>query len=113
MKEIKAIVRPFMVEKVLDALEELDDLPGVTISEIMGWGRLPGRREDHDVSHSGHGFSKKVKLEIVVHDELAERVALAIVSAARTGKPGDGKVFTSPVEDAIRVRTGEAGDDAL
>ena len=113
MKEIKAIVQPFMVEKVLDALEELEGLPGVTMSEVMGWGRLPGRRQEHDVSHSGHGFTRKVKLEIVVCDEVVESVVRAIVNAAHTGNPGDGKVFTSPVDDAIRVRTGEAGEAAL
>ncbi|MFQ5426781.1 MAG: P-II family nitrogen regulator, partial [Gaiellales bacterium] len=93
MKEIKAIVQPFMIEKVLSALDAMQDLPGVTISEIMGWGRLPERRQAHDVEHPGHGLSKKVKLEIVVRDDLADRVVDAIAAAARTGSPGDGKVF--------------------
>jgi nitrogen regulatory protein P-II 1 len=69
MREIKAIIQPFMVEQVLSALDAMVDLPGVTLSEIMGWGRLPERRRDHDVVHAGHGLSKQVKLEIVVGDE--------------------------------------------
>ena len=113
MKEIKAIVQPFMVEKVLSALDAMEDLPGVTISEIMGWGRLPERRQAHDVEHAGHGLSKKVKLEIVVRDDLADRVVEAIASAARTGNPGDGKVFMSSVDRALRIRTGESGNDAI
>ena len=113
MKEIKAIIQPFMVEKVLSALDAMEDLPGVTISEIMGWGRLPERRQEHDVVHAGHGLSKKVKLEIVVGDEQAPRVVAAIATAARTGNPGDGKIFVHDVGQAIRIRTGETGPDAI
>ena len=113
MKEIKAIVQPFLVEKVLSTLDALEDLPGITISEIMGWGRLPERRQAHDVVHAGHGLSKKVKLEIVVRDEMADRVVEAIAAAARTGSPGDGKVFVLSVDRALRIRTRESGDDAI
>ena len=113
MKEIKAVVQPFMVEKVLSALDAMEDLPGVTISEIMGWGRLPERRQAHDVVHAGHGLSKRVKLEIVVRDDLAKRVVETIAAAARTGNAGDGKVFVSSVDRALRIRTGESGDDAI
>lgn len=113
MKEIKAIVQPFLVEKVLSALDALEDLPGVTISEIKGWGRLPDGRPSHDVDPAGHGLSPKVKLEIVVRDDLADRVVETIATAARTGNPGDGKVFVLSVERALRISTGESGDDAI
>lgn len=113
MKEIKAIIKPFMVEKVLSALDAMEDLPGVTISEIMGWGRLPERRQEHDVVHAGHGLSKKVKLELVVQDEQVHDVVEAIASAARTGNPGDGKIFVHDVGQAVRIRTGETGPEAI
>lgn len=113
MKEVKAIVQPFMLEKVLTALDSMQDLPGVTLSEIMGWGRFPERRIGHDVEHAGHGFSKKIKLEIVVPDGQVQAVVDAIASAARTGNSGDGKIFVHEVEHAIRIRTGEAGPDTI
>ena len=113
MKEIKAIVQPFMVEKVLSALDAMEDLPGVTISEIMGWGRLPERRQAHDVEHAGHGLSKKVKLEIVVQDGQVRGVVDAIASAARTGNSGDGKIFVHQVDHAVRIRTGETDLEAI
>jgi len=113
MKEIKAIVQPFMVEKVLSALDAMEDLPGVTISEIMGWGRLPERRQAHDVEHAGHGLSKKVKLEIVVQDGQVRSVVDAIASAARTGNSGDGKIFVHQVDHAVRIRTGETDLEAI
>jgi nitrogen regulatory protein PII len=113
MKEIKAIVQPFMIEKVLSALDAMEDLPGVTISEIMGWGRLPERRQQHDAIHAGHGLSKKVKLEIVVRDERVQDVVGVIASAARTGNAGDGKIFVHDVGLAVRIRTGESGPNAI
>lgn len=113
MKEIKAIIQPFMVDKVLSALDAMDDLPGVTISEIMGWGRLPERRQEHDVVHAGHGLSKKIKLEIVVRDDQVRSVVSAIATAARTGNAGDGKIFLHAIDHATRIRTGETGPDAI
>ena len=113
MKEIKAIIKPFILEKVLDALDAMDDLPGVTISEVMGWGRLPGRRSEKDVVHAGHAFAKRIKLEIVVKDEQTEQVVTAVAAAARTGHPGDGKIFVLDVLDVVRIRTGERGSDVL
>ncbi|MCB9508494.1 MAG: P-II family nitrogen regulator [Myxococcales bacterium] len=113
MKEIKAIIKPFMLEKLLSALDAMDDLPGVTISEIMGWGRLPERRQEHDVVYEGHGLSKKVKVEIVVQDEWVQRVVEEIAAATRTGNPGDGKIFVCEVMQVVRIRTGESGAEAI
>ncbi|HED65076.1 MAG TPA: P-II family nitrogen regulator [Planctomycetes bacterium] len=113
MKEIKAIIQPFVLERVLDALNELDGLPGVTISEVLGWGRLPERRQKHDVIHAGHGLSKKSKLEIVVDDARADAVLQAIRKAAHTGNAGDGKIFVYEVAQIVRIRTGEQGADAI
>ena len=113
MKEIKAVIKPFTLEKVLDELNTMDGLPGVTISEVLGWGRLPERRQEHDVLHAGHGFSKKSKLELVVEDEQAEAVVEAILEAAHTGNPGDGKIFVYDVEQIVRIRTNERGSDAV
>ena len=113
MKQVKAVIQPFMVEKVLSALDAMDDLPGVTISEIVGWGRLPERRQEHDVVRAGHRLSKKVKLEIVVQDEHAQRVVEAIVAAARTGNAGDGKIFVHDVDQTVSIRTGETGSEAI
>ena len=113
MKKIKAIIQPFMVEKVLAALDAIEDLPGVTISEISGWGRLPERREAHDVKHGGHGLTKKVKLEIVVRDGLVDQVVEVIAASAHTGNAGDGKIFVSGIDGALRIRTGESDDEAI
>ena len=113
MKEIKAIIKPFVLAKVLSALDAMKDLPGVTVSEVKGWGRLPERRLEHDDTQAGLGFSKKVKLEIVVKDEQAELVVETLVAAAHTGNPGDGKIFVSEVCRVVRIRTGESGPDAI
>jgi len=113
MKEIKAVIKPFVMEKVLHVLDAMDDLPGVTISEVVGWGRLPERRSENDVVHAGHGFSKRTKLELVVRDDQVEAVVQALAAAARTGNPGDGKIFVYEVQDVIRIRTGERGPQAI
>ena len=111
MKEIKAIIQPFMLEKVLDALAGADPpVPGLIISQVQGWG---ARHTRHDNSDCGHSFAAKTKVEIVVSDEQAPRIATLIATAARTGNPGDGKVFLVEVVDAVKVRTGDRGDAAL
>lgn len=113
MKEIKAIIQPFMLERVLQALEALDDLPGVTISDVRGWGRSQ-RDPRLDVELEGdHGFARKTQMEIVVADQAVARVTAAIVGAARTGRPGDGKIFVSEVMEIIKIRTGETGEGAI
>lgn len=107
MKEIKAIIQPFMLEKVLHALDGLPDLPGVTVSQVLGWGKERAAAAVDSVQEAGHAFARKTKLEIVVPDGQAERVVLAIAGAARTGRPGDGKIFVSDLTEVIKIRTGE------
>lgn len=113
MKEIKAIIQPFMLEKVLDALRGIEDLPGVTVSEVLGWGKSRAANVRDPVEQAGHALAKKSKLEIVVRDELAHRVEEAIALAAHTGGPGDGKIFVSSVSRALKIRTGETGETAV
>jgi nitrogen regulatory protein P-II 1 len=102
-----------MLQHVLDALAAIDDLPGLTISQVAGWGRSRGRGAAQPVREAGHALAAKSKVEIVVPDDMVDRVVHAIVQAGRTGKPGDGKVFVTEVSSAVRVRTGEAGETAL
>ena len=113
MREIKAIIQPFMLERVLQALSAVENLPGLTVSHVMGWGKSRAVDAHARVTEAGHAFAKKTKLEIVVADELAPRVIAAITDAARTGRPGDGKIFESDVRAATKIRTGERGDGAL
>ncbi len=112
MKLIKAIIKPFKLEDVKDALSELG-IEGMTVSEVKGFGRQKGHTEIYRGSEYTVDFLPKVKIEIVVADDLASKAVNAIVEAAKTGKIGDGKVFVIPIEDAIRIRTGEQGDEAL
>ena len=113
MKEIKAIIQPFMLEPVLHALESLPDLPGVTVSQVLGWGRSHSVHVQAPVLEGGHAFAPKAKLEIVVSDEAAPDVLRVIVDSARTGRAGDGKVFVYVVGEVVRIRTGESGRSAL
>ena len=109
MQEIKAIVRPERLDDVLRALHEMPELPGVTVSDVRGI----GRRTDAHRTERLYAETRMAKLEIVVPDSLAERVLQAIETTARTGRPGDGKVFVSVVARARRVRTGDQDDSAL
>jgi nitrogen regulatory protein P-II 1 len=112
MKLIKAIIKPFKLEEVKDALSEIG-VEGMTVSEVKGFGRQKGHTEIYRGSEYTVDFLPKVKLEIAVADDLVTKVVDAIVSAAQTGKIGDGKVFIIPIEEAIRIRTGEKGEIAL
>ena len=112
MKKIEAIIQPFKLESVKEILAELG-IQGITVTEVKGFGRQRGRSEIYRGREFTVDFLPKVKIEIVVTDGDAERVAKTISSAARTGKIGDGKIFILPAEDAIRIRTGEKGEDAL
>ena len=102
-----------MLQDVLHALAAMDDLPGVTISEVTGWGKSRAAEATDTVEQAGHAVARKAKLEIVVSDELAPRVIATIAEAARTGNPGDGKIFEIEVANAVKVRTGEEGEGAL
>jgi nitrogen regulatory protein P-II 1 len=112
MKLIKAIIKPFKLEEVKDSLSEIG-VEGMTVSEVKGFGRQKGHTEIYRGSEYTVDFLPKVKLEIAVADEIVNKVIDAIVSASQTGKIGDGKVFVIPIEEAVRIRTGEKGDVAL
>ena len=112
MKLIKAIIKPFKLDAVKDALSEAG-ITGLTLSEVKGMGRQKGHTELYRGAEYTVDLLPKVKLEVVVADELVGRVIEAIMTAARTGSVGDGKIFVLPVEEAIRVRTGERGETAV
>jgi len=112
MKLIKAIIKPFKLDDVREALSEIG-IQGITVSEVKGFGRQKGHTELYRGAEYRVDFLPKVKLETVVSDEDVDNVINAIRESANTGKIGDGKVFVIPIEQAIRIRTGEAGDDAL
>jgi nitrogen regulatory protein P-II 1 len=109
---VTAIVKPFALGDVKDALERLGVL-GMTVSEVQGYGRQKGHTEVYRGAEYSVDFVPKVRIEVVVADESAGKVVDAVVEAARTGKIGDGKVWTTRVEQIVRVRTGERGGDAL
>jgi nitrogen regulatory protein PII len=112
MKKIEAIIKPFKLEEVKEALAEVG-VQGMTVTEVKGFGRQKGHTEIYRGSEYTVDFLPKVKIEIVVDDSQAENVAGVIVKSANTGKIGDGKVFISTVEQAIRIRTGETGSSAV
>jgi|TARA_Y100000588_G_C13871425_1_gene760455 nitrogen regulatory protein P-II 1 len=112
MKKIEAIIKPFKLEEVKDALGEAG-IEGMTVTEVKGFGRQKGHTEIYRGSEYTVDFLPKVKLEIVVDDESLKTATEAIVSAAKTEKIGDGKIFVSTVEEAIRIRTGETGSEAV
>lgn len=112
MKEIKAIIQPFMLEKVLRALSD-EDLPGVTVSQVLGWGRSRAEGGGEIAREGGHDFVKKTKLEIVVSDEMAGEIEKTIAEAAHTGHPGDGKIFVIEVARVRKIRSGAMGSDAV
>lgn len=112
MKKIEAIIKPFKLEEVKDALHELG-IEGMTVSEVKGFGRQKGHTELYRGAEYVVDFLPKIKLEVAVSDELLETALDAIASTANTGKIGDGKIFVTNLEQAIRIRTGETGSSAL
>lgn len=112
MKLITAVVKPFKLDDVREALSEIG-VQGITVTEVKGFGRQKGHTELYRGAEYVVDFLPKVKLETVVNDDLSEQVVEVIAKAASTGKIGDGKIFVSPVEQAIRIRTGESGNEAL
>jgi nitrogen regulatory protein PII len=112
MKKIEAIIKPFKLEEVKDALSEIG-IEGMTVSEVKGFGRQKGHTEIYRGSEYTVDFLPKIKLEIVVADGQKDAAVAAIIKAGKTGKIGDGKVFVSAIEDAIRIRTEEKGDTAV
>jgi len=112
MKKIEAIIKPFKLDEVKDALNELG-VAGMTVVEVRGFGRQKGRKEIYRGAEYVVDFLPKIKIEVVVEDGLVIRVVESIIEAAKTGKIGDGKIFVLPVEEVIRIRTGEKGPDAV
>ncbi len=112
MKKIEAIIKPFKLEEVKEVLSN-NGIKGLTVIEVKGFGRQKGHKELYRGAEYEIEFLPKIKLEVVVPDSEVETVIEAIVAAARTGRLGDGKVFVTPVEEVIRIRTGERGKDAI
>ncbi len=112
MKKIEAIIKPFKLDEVKEALHEVG-LQGITVVEAKGFGRQKGHTELYRGAEYVVDFLPKVKIEVVCEDAVVERAVEAIIGSARTGRIGDGKIFVSPVEDVIRIRTGERGEDAV
>lgn len=112
MKKIEAIIKPFKLDEVKEALQDVG-VQGLTVTEIKGFGRQKGHTELYRGAEYVVDFLPKVKIEVVITDDMSDSVIEAIVSAAKTDKIGDGKIFVTSVEQAIRIRTGETGDDAI
>ena len=112
MKLVVAIIKPFKLEEVKEALSEIG-IEGMTVTEVKGFGRQKGHTEIYRGSEYTVDFLPKVKIEIAIQDDIVSKAAEAIVKSAKTGKIGDGKVFVLPIEEAIRIRTDERGDTAL
>src|SRR6478736_10134281 len=112
MKKIEAVVKPFKLDEVREALSEIG-VTGLTVTEVKGFGRQKGHTELYRGAEYVVDFLPKVKLEIAVADNMVEPVIEAVTKAANTGKIGDGKIFVAPLEQVIRIRTGETGEDAI
>jgi nitrogen regulatory protein P-II 1 len=112
MKKIEAIIKPFKLDEVKEALHGIG-IQGMTVTEVKGFGRQKGHTELYRGAEYVVDFLPKIKVEIAVSDEMADKAVEAIVQAANTGRIGDGKLFVLPVEEAIRIRTGERGSDAV
>jgi nitrogen regulatory protein P-II 1 len=112
MKKIEAIIKPFKLDEVKEALQQIS-IQGLTVTEVKGFGRQKGHTELYRGAEYVVDFLPKIKLEIVIPDELVDQAIEAIVEAANTGRIGDGKIFVLPLEETIRIRTGERGKDAV
>ncbi|MEM9476262.1 MAG: P-II family nitrogen regulator [Pseudomonadota bacterium] len=112
MKKVEAIIKPFKLDEVKEALQEIG-VQGLSVLEVKGFGRQKGHTELYRGAEYVVDFLPKVKIEVVLEDDQVEPAIAAIVGAAKTDKIGDGKIFVSPIDDALRIRTGETGGDAL
>ncbi len=113
MKEIKAIIRPFKLMEIVEELQKIDGLPGVTVSEIKGFGKDRARNAKDKVVYEMVEFVPRIKLEVVVDDAMVDEIVNAIQKYAHTGNAGDGKIFVSTVDETVKIRTNERGRDAL
>ena len=112
MKKIEAVIRHFKLEEVKDALTEIG-VQGMTVTEVRGFGRQKGHRENYRGGEYTVDFLPKVKIEVVISNDQANLVIETLISTARTGQPGDGKIFVTDLEEMVRIRTGEMGSEAL
>jgi nitrogen regulatory protein P-II 1 len=112
LKKVEAIIKPFKLDEVKEALNEIG-IQGITVSEVKGFGRQKGHTELYRGAEYVVDFIPKIKMEIIVSDEIVSKVVETIEQAAKTGRIGDGKIFVTPVEEVVRIRTGERGEDAL
>ncbi|HEY9191974.1 MAG TPA: P-II family nitrogen regulator [Methyloversatilis sp.] len=112
MKKIEAVIKPFKLDEVRESLSEVG-ITGLTVTEVKGFGRQKGHTELYRGAEYVVDFLPKIKIEVIVADETVDRAIEAIIKAARTGKIGDGKIFVMPVEQVVRIRTGESGEDAI
>ncbi len=113
MKEIKAIIQPFMLSKVVDALKKIPHFPGITVTKVQGFGREKAESASHRIVEDLIDYVPKVEIEVVVHDDMLDLVVDTIVDHAHTGNNGDGKIFIYDVREAIRIKTKERGDTAV
>ena len=112
MRKVEAIIKPFKLDEVKEALNEIG-IQGITVSEVKGFGRQKGHTELYRGAEYVVDFIPKIKMEIIVSDELVEQVVGTIAESAKTGRIGDGKIFVTPIDEVVRIRTGERGEDAL
>ncbi len=112
MKKVEAIIKPFKLDEVKEALSEIG-VQGMTVSEVKGFGRQKGHTELYRGAEYVVDFLPKIKMEIIVKDDLAQQVIDAVQSAAKTGRIGDGKIFVTTIDEVVRIRTGEKGEEAL
>lgn len=112
MRKVEAIIKPFKLDEVKEALNEIG-IQGITVSEVKGFGRQKGHTELYRGAEYVVDFIPKIKMEIIVADEMAAQVVDAIAEAAKTGRIGDGKIFVTPIDEVVRIRTGERGEDAI
>lgn len=112
MKKIEAIIKPFKLDEVKEALNDIG-IQGITVTEVKGFGRQKGHTELYRGAEYVVDFLPKIKLEIIVGEESAAKVVETIVEAAKTGRIGDGKVFVMPIDEVVRIRTGETGEEAI
>ncbi len=112
MRKVEAIIKPFKLDEVKEALNEIG-IQGITVSEVKGFGRQKGHTELYRGAEYVVDFIPKIKMEIIVTDEMVVQVVDTIAEAAKTGRIGDGKIFVTPIDDIVRIRTGERGEDAI
>ncbi len=113
MKEIKAIIRPFKLDDVISELHKIEDLPGLTISDIKGFGRTKAQDTNLSFKDGLHNYVKKIKIELIVKNNMVDKIISIIQKTAYTGIPGDGKIFIADISDTIRIRTNERGEEAI